>query len=641
MISNFRMLLCCFIIVAVAVQAHRLLLQDYPGPETEDDVDGLVCPDVPPDTTFPCEFQAALGCDLDSLRDPVTGQLVYCLVSCNLCDQVDLANLPMPESIDIVSLLANTPQAYGRLRPSYAYGLAAGSALAMAMPQQYQVLAGSSYSYAYNPTIGFAVGGARGIDNFRSNVEEGYLPLPQDLTYEGIFNDYFFDTQVEERGQTCEQLFCPAYSVGVTPDPIYPQGGNEQYLAVGLDSGLALADFGRKKLNVVVLIDISGSMDSFFDRYAYDGLEEEEDGEEAWQETKMTVANKAVIDMLKHLTEEDHLGIVTFESIAAVLIENRQVKDLNLGQVQETVGSLETTGSTNMEDGYRLATEQIKKCTECIEGGMSKYENRIILLTDAQPNTGDISSATLAGLVQQNSEEDIFTSIIGIGLDFNSELVEILTKTRGANYYSVYSPSQFRTKMDEEFDFMVTPLVFDLKLEIDPASFNDGNGWQVIKVYGSPNIDGGLSEEGTFIEINTLFPSPRTEEGVKGGVVLLKMFKPDANIPLTLRVSYKDRDTLELSESISEVEQFDNLPEEEYFDSTGVQKAILLARYVDLLRGWIVDQREEQEEQDDDYVVIPDIFCSYYPENRFEKLSGSGCFVPFFCGSQGPNSTLF
>eukprot|EP01025_Chloroclados_australasicus_P002363 TRINITY_DN1053_c0_g2_i4.p1 TRINITY_DN1053_c0_g2~~TRINITY_DN1053_c0_g2_i4.p1 ORF type:complete len:235 (+),score=27.53 TRINITY_DN1053_c0_g2_i4:177-881(+) len=130
----------------------------------------------------------------------------------------------------------------------------------------------ASASAGKGPTIGFTPGGARGVDNFRRNIDEDYLPLPQDVTYEGIFNDYFFDTQGNNT-QACEELFCPAFSVGVSPDPIYPESGNELYLAVGLDSGLAVADFGRKKLNVVVLVDISGSMGSPFDRYYYDGLD--------------------------------------------------------------------------------------------------------------------------------------------------------------------------------------------------------------------------------------------------------------------------------------------------------------------------------------------------------------------------------
>eukprot|EP01025_Chloroclados_australasicus_P002362 TRINITY_DN1053_c0_g2_i3.p1 TRINITY_DN1053_c0_g2~~TRINITY_DN1053_c0_g2_i3.p1 ORF type:complete len:661 (+),score=85.72 TRINITY_DN1053_c0_g2_i3:177-2159(+) len=514
----------------------------------------------------------------------------------------------------------------------------------------------ASASAGKGPTIGFTPGGARGVDNFRRNIDEDYLPLPQDVTYEGIFNDYFFDTQGNNT-QACEELFCPAFSVGVSPDPIYPESGNELYLAVGLDSGLAVADFGRKKLNVVVLVDISGSMGSPFDRYYYDGLESE-DSEEAWQDDKMMVANKAVIDMLKHLNEDDRLSIVTFESSAYVEVDSTKVSQLDMASVQEKVGSFAPTGGTNMEAGYRLATEQVKKCNQCIEDGMSDYENRIIMITDAQPNTGTISSDTLAGLVQQRAEENIFTSIIGIGLDFNSELIEILTKTRGANYYNVFSPSQFRKKMDEEFDFMVTPLVFDLQLEIDSASFNEGNGWQVIKVYGSPNVDGGLNKEGTFIEVNTLFPTPKMEEGIKGGVVLLKMFKPDADIPLSLKVSYKDRDTLQTFESRADVDVLNSVPDRVFFDSTGVEKAILLARYVDLLRGWIVDQREVLEKPEEpvfypehncavyppereEFFVIPDRFCGYYPKELVSTLDNGGCSVAQFVKPYSPILPFF
>ena len=37
---------------------------------------------------------------------------------------------------------------------------------------------------------------------------------------------------------------------------------------MGLDSGIQ--DFARKKLNLVILIDVSGSMSSPFDSYYYD-----------------------------------------------------------------------------------------------------------------------------------------------------------------------------------------------------------------------------------------------------------------------------------------------------------------------------------------------------------------------------------
>eukprot|EP01023_Acetabularia_acetabulum_P011521 TRINITY_DN1532_c0_g1_i7.p1 TRINITY_DN1532_c0_g1~~TRINITY_DN1532_c0_g1_i7.p1 ORF type:complete len:816 (+),score=143.36 TRINITY_DN1532_c0_g1_i7:96-2543(+) len=495
----------------------------------------------------------------------------------------------------------------------------------MVAPARFQASGGSLSFTAPSANIGFAVGGARGVDNFRRNIEEDLLPLPYDLTYEGIFNDYFFDTTNKNPSSACNQLFCPAYSAAISPDPLYPESQNDLYLAVGLDSGLAQSEFARKKLNIVVVVDISGSMSSRFDEFFYDGKQDQRDD---WTLSKMQVAKQAVIDMLQHLEPGDQLSIITFDWNAVLELELTPVEDLNMAQLQEKIGSFKAGGSTNMEVGYKSATEQLTNCGECIEGGLEQYENRIIFITDAQPNTGDISSSSLAGLLQQNSQKDIFTTVIGVGLDFNSELIEIMTKTKGANYYNVYSPSDFRKKMDEEFDFMVTPLVFDLKLEIDSESFNDGEGWQVIKVYGSPNIDGGLTKNGTFIEINTLFPTPRTEEGIKGGVVLLKILKPERNIPLILQVSYKDRDTLTNQQSTSTVDVFDNLAlDQEFFGSSGVEKAVLLSRYVDLLRGWLIDQHKAISDKKDD-IIIPPIFCNYLPLPRKIEMEKSSVGIP-------------
>ena len=42
--------------------------------------------------------------------------------------------------------------------------------------------------------------------------------------------------------------------------------------------------------------------------------------------------------------------------------------------------------------------------------------------------------------------------------------------------------------------------------------------------------------------MSTLFPSPKTDQGIKGGVVLLRMKPPAAgNAPLQLTVTYTDR----------------------------------------------------------------------------------------------------
>ena len=101
-----------------------------------------------------------------------------------------------------------------------------------------------SASMAMNDNaIGLSVGGAKDVNNFRENIKSGYLPLLTDITYEGLYYDYYFDTG---KSQECAKLFCPSYSRAISADPF--SGADEYYLTVGLNSGIKESDFSRKKL---------------------------------------------------------------------------------------------------------------------------------------------------------------------------------------------------------------------------------------------------------------------------------------------------------------------------------------------------------------------------------------------------------
>lgn len=62
-----------------------------------------------------------------------------------------------------------------------------------------------------------------------------------------------------------------------------------------------------------------------------------------------------------------------------------------------------------------------------MSGGRSdpvNVENRIVLVTDAQPNMGDLNTTTLLKRLQDNAGRGVSTTIVGVGLDFNTELTE-------------------------------------------------------------------------------------------------------------------------------------------------------------------------------------------------------------------------
>ncbi|HQB83968.1 MAG TPA: hypothetical protein PLR50_10760 [Candidatus Rifleibacterium sp.] len=84
--------------------------------------------------------------------------------------------------------------------------------------------------------FGFSVGGAKDINNFRANILAGYLPRPSDITYEGLFYDYRFDTgkNAAVSSDSSPKLFAPTWSAASSRNPL--TGETEHFLAVGLSS---------------------------------------------------------------------------------------------------------------------------------------------------------------------------------------------------------------------------------------------------------------------------------------------------------------------------------------------------------------------------------------------------------------------
>jgi Ca-activated chloride channel family protein len=422
-------------------------------------------------------------------------------------------------------------------------------------------------------TIGFSTGGAKDINNFRENIRNDYLPLPTDVTYEGLFYDYYFDTGESEK---CNELFCPAYSYAVTDDPF--SGEPEYYLSVGLNSGMKENDFKRKKLNLVVVLDISGSMKSPFDRYYYDNFgNRQQISEEEANKEKIEIATESIVALLDHLDDDDLFGMVLFNDNAGLAKPLNPVETTDMGAIKDHILEITAHGGTHLSAGMEMATDLYAELTEV---SPEEYENRIIFLTDAMPNIGDISSGGLLGMTEDNADDRIHTTFIGIGLDFNTELVEYITKIRGANYYSVHSANQFRERMDDEFEYMVTPLVFDLQLSLE------SDDWEIEEVYGSPEANEATGE---LMKVNTLFPSKRRNDETRGGIVLLKLEKTGDDNRLSLTASYEDRDGNEHRNEVTiELDEVDK----DYFENRGIQKGILLSRYADLLKNWMIDERE-------------------------------------------------
>ena len=464
-------------------------------------------------------------------------------------------------------------------------------------------------SMASQETVGLAAGGAKDVANFRENIAAGHTPQPEAISDEGLFYDYHFETG--QRAET-EALFAPRYAAAVSDHPI--TGETEQYLSVGLDSSLSVEDFHRPRLDLVAVLDISGSMDSAFDQYYYDEHGRKQEAEQATA-TKLEAAIESLCALTEQLHAEDRLGVVLYDHRAHVAKPLRDVGSTDMPAIRRHIREITAGGSTNLADGFEAAVDMLVD-----ETPQADSEQRVVFMTDMMPNAGTTGEDALTELFAEAAVEGIHTTFVGMGLDANAELAETLSGIRGANHYFIHSAEEFKQRLGDEFDYMVTPLVYDLTLEVE------ADGYEIAAVHGSPTAEDATER---LMHVGTLFPSAKQEGEARGGVILVRLTQTSSDPDLELQASWTERNGGQHTERVSVT-----VPETtETYGHNGVRKAIALARYARSLRSWasevhdradnatgvddwlLPDQRG-QHERESVPLVVPDEYNEQFAELR-------------------------
>lgn len=419
---------------------------------------------------------------------------------------------------------------------------------------------------------GFATGGGKDINNFRDNIKNGFRPHPDSLTYEGIFYDYEFDLT----GDSKDSLFYPVYEQAVTTN--HRNDSAEHYLAVGLESGMS--SFERPNLDLMLVVDISGSMGRDMNKYYYDNSNNRS-SKSSEKVSKMEATRRVLKGVISNLDESDRFGVVLYNNQGWVSKPLRLVNRTDVDAILDHVDDLEDGGGTDMMDGYNKAVQEMDQYAQINTEDMER-ESRIIFLTDAMPNTGETDRFEIADLMEENSEKGIHTTFVGIGVDANPDLITQLSDIKGSNHYFVDSEEKFEERIVDEFEYVTTPLVFDLKLTIEGSNFNI-NG-----VYGSPNEN--AETDGNVMNVKTLFPSTG-KEGTKGGVILIELESQSPEPEVRISASWNERDGTENAD-VRKVNI--NRYNPEYFSSDEIKKAVVLKRYVEELREWLIKEEDRE-----------------------------------------------
>ncbi|MGA2246332.1 MAG: VWA domain-containing protein [Verrucomicrobiota bacterium] len=192
----------------------------------------------------------------------------------------------------------------------------------------------------------------------------------------------------------------------------------------------------RTPLNLAVVLDRSGSMAG----------------------AKIEKARQAARQLVDHLRPDDVFSFVIFSDVAQVVIPAQHVEDKD--SLKEKIESVEAGGSTALYAGVRLGADQLDEFLS------SKRINRVILLSDGLANVGPSTPRDLRRLGGQLAERGISVTTMGVGDDYNEDLMAGLAEASDANYYYVQDTEKLPEIFAKELGELLTVAVRDVRIEI-------------------------------------------------------------------------------------------------------------------------------------------------------------------------------
>ena len=324
-------------------------------------------------------------------------------------------------------------------------------------------LAACTDNFVATADMGITPGGSQDIGLARDLIESGRIPDQEHYTAEGLFSEH----DLPLSGDTCEELLCPR-AAATLHQPL--DGRSDRMLMqLGFGTNITMDTFEREQLDVAALVDTSCSMSG----------------------AKLNVTKDALREMVSQLDADDHMALVEFGSRARVVQGSRKMDEAGRDRMLRAIDGLQTNGSTDMESGMRKGYDQLSPA--------DSGNHRLMVFTDAQPNTGLTDESDFVRLVRDQASAGVGTTVFGTGQDLGSELADVISKVRGGSYHFLGSDEVERLFVDE-FGFLVTPIAYDLDVRVIAR-----DGIPIDEVYGAP-FDG---EEIRF-GASTLFLSSRS-----------------------------------------------------------------------------------------------------------------------------------
>ena len=240
----------------------------------------------------------------------------------------------------------------------------------------------------------------------------------------------------------------------------------EAYVKVTLAAD-KVAAANRPSVNLAIVLDRSGSMSG----------------------DKIVKAREAACEAIRRLDAKDIVSVVAYDNSSEVIVPAQYVAEKEA--LVARINAIEPRGCTALFDGVSAGATEIRKFK-------GKCEiSRILLLSDGQANVGPSSAEELGRYGALLMKEGIAVSTIGLGVDYNEDLMTRLSQKSDGNSYFVEKSDDLPRVFASELGDVLSVAATKVALKV---SF--GVGFTPVELIGR---DGRILDGTVSIDLNQLY----------------------------------------------------------------------------------------------------------------------------------------
>lgn len=205
---------------------------------------------------------------------------------------------------------------------------------------------------------------------------------------------------------------------------------------ITLDGPPPPRDVFRPPVNLALVLDRSGSMSG----------------------SKLRKAKQATIEALRRLDAKDVFGVVVYDHTIQTVVPAQQA--INQEWIEGRIRTIRSGGNTALFGGVSQGAAEVRKY---LQPGRVP---RIVLLSDGIANVGPSSPEDLERLGAALIKEGISVTTVGVGTDYNEDLMARLAEASDGNTYFVESEQDLPRIFTAELGDVLNVVAQEINLTI-------------------------------------------------------------------------------------------------------------------------------------------------------------------------------